>query len=194
MKHLSSILSVLALIGVIVLAGLFFSKKEGMKNSSAATPAASTGGTPARIAYIDIDTFEANYTILKNKKEEFKKRQANMEAELQRSANQYQNDLMALQQKAKAGTMSQEEGKAAETRLMQMQQSFQTRKESMELQFVKDQEAFNKDLHEKLDAFLEEYNTQHHYDYILSYSRNNPADHVCRQTSEHYPGCDQRNE
>lgn len=175
MKQLSSILSVLSLIGVIVLAGLFLSNKDDKKKSNdAATPAAGTGGTAARIAYIDIDTFEANYTILKNKKEEFKKRQANMEAELQRSANQYQNDLMALQQKAKAGNMSQEEGKAAETRLMQMQQSFQTRKESMELQFVKDQEAFNKDLHEKLDAFLDEYNVQHHYDYILSYSRSNP--------------------
>ena len=173
MKNLSTILSTLSLIGVLILAVLFMNKsKTTMPSNTTAGNNSGSTSNAARIAYIDIDTFEANYTVLKNKKEEFKKRQANMEAELQRSANQFQNDLQALQQKA--STMTQAEGEAAQKRLGQMQQSFQTRKESMELQFVKDQEAFNTNLHLQLDSFLEEYNNAHHYDYILSYSRANP--------------------
>lgn len=176
MKNLSTILSALAFVGVLVLFGLHFSDKK-----SAATPSGNTTSSTSavngasRVAFINIDTFEANYILLKTKKDEFKKRQASMEAELQRSAQQMQNDYVTLQRKAQAQTLSEAEGQAAQKRLAQMQQSLETRKQSMEEQFMKDQEAFNNNLHDQLDSFLTEYNKSKHFDYILSYSRANPV-------------------
>jgi len=176
MKNLSTILSALAFVGVLVLFGLHFSgNKSSVKTSDNSTSATTTKTSASRIAFINIDTFEANYTLLKNKKEEFKKRQAAMEAELQRSAQQMQNDYVALQRKAQAQTLSEAESQAAQKRLAQMQQSIETRKQSMEEQFMKDQEAFNNNLHDQLDSFLNEYNKTNHYDFILSYSRSNPV-------------------
>ena len=60
--------------------------------------------------------------------------------------------------------------RAAQKRLMQMQKSLETRKQSLTDQLVKEQDDFNRDLKSRLDAFLGEYNKTHNYDYILSYS------------------------
>jgi outer membrane protein len=131
-------------------------------------PPATSAGT--KIAYVNIDSLEANYELLKTKREEFKKRQASMENELQRSYQQMQGDAAEVQKKAQANTLTQSEYDAAQKHLMQMQQSLETRKQSLTDQLVKEQDDFNKDLKARLDAFLNEYNKDRRYDYILSYS------------------------
>ena len=67
-----------------------------------------------------------------------------MRAELQRSEQQMQNDIVAYQRKAQAGTLSQAEGEAAERRIVQMQQSLKTREAALTEQLIKEQEEFNK--------------------------------------------------
>lgn len=173
MKNIALILSSLALVGVIVLFGM---QMSGNKNKGGSSVPSSGHSTPAggtgRIAYVDIDTLEANYEYLKSKKEEFVKRQEGMKAELERSAQQMQADVANIQRKAQAGTMTQTEYQAAEKRVMQMQQSLQAREAALTKQLMNDQEQFNKDLESRLDAYLEEFNKDRHYDYILSYSRS----------------------
>lgn len=168
MKNASVVLSSLALLGVIV---LFIMKFSG---SGAKMPSQKAGGNTAgtaNIAYVNIDTFEANYEYLKTKRDEFQKKQESMRAELQRSEQQMQNDYVALQRKAQAGTLTQAEGEAAEKRIVQMQQSLKTREAALTEQLLKEQEDFNNDLHKRLDEYLSEYNKDKRYAYILSYSR-----------------------
>ena len=131
---------------------------------------AGTGTISVRIAYVNIDTLEANYSYLKQKTDEFTKRQAGMEAELERSMMQLQKDAAEFSKKAQAGTLTQSEGEAGQKRLLQMQETLEKRKNALTETLIKEQEAFNKDLHDRLDAFLKEYNADKRYDYILSYS------------------------
>lgn len=174
MKNASLILSSLAFIGVLVLFGLHFSGSQD-KSKKPATAAnsgnASLAATTGRIAFVDIDTLEAKYDYFKQKKEEFTRRQSAVEAELQRSAQQMQNDADALQRKAQAGTLTQTEGEAGQRRLLQMQQTLENRRQSLAAQLLKDQDAFNQELQKRLDDFLKEYNKDKGYDYILSYSK-----------------------
>ncbi|WP_276134958.1 OmpH family outer membrane protein [Polluticoccus soli] len=169
MKYLSLALSALALVGVIV---LFATKSGNNKGGSHTHTAASATGTTGRIAYVDIDTLEANFTYLKTKREDFAKRQEGMKRELQGSAAQMQRDIQDVQRKAKAGTLTEAEYAAAERRVQQMQQSLQTREAALTEQLLKEQDEFNKELQSRLDAFLTEYNKDKGYDYILSYSRS----------------------
>lgn len=175
-NNTATILSALALLGVIVLFILHFSGKpatSAARTAPARTATASgTLSAGSRIAYIDIDTLEANYEYFKAKKEDFTRRQANLEAELERSARALQTDANALQQKAQAGTLSQSEGEAAQKRLMGMQQNLEQRRQSMAAQLMKEQDAFNADLQKRLDEWLEEYNANKTYDYVLSYSKS----------------------
>ncbi len=75
-----------------------------------------------------------------------------------------------MQKKAQANTLTQADYEAAQKRLGQMQQSLEARKQSLTEQLMKEQDDFNKNLKSSLDSFIEEYNKNHHYDYILSYA------------------------
>lgn len=172
MKNLSVILSALALAGVIVL--FLMRGKSGDTTAAGNTPAVAAGISTGRIAYVNLDTFNAKYDYLKSKREDFEKKQEGMKAELERSAKQFQNDAVAYQRKVQAGTISEAEAQATEKRLMQMQQSYKTREEALTGQLLDEQDAFNKELKQKLDSYLEEYNKDKKYDFILSYSAGSP--------------------
>lgn len=171
MKNLSLILSILSLAGVIIIFGM----QSGGGKKKAAGSVGAVSDIPAgagRIAYVDIDTLEAHYDYLKTKKEEFENRQQRMESELQRSAQQLQKDYMELQQKAQAGTLTQAEGEQAQKRLLQGQQSLETRQQSLAEQLIKERDEFNEEIHNLLDSFLTEYNKDKGYDFILTYTKS----------------------
>ena len=175
-NNTATVLSALALLGVIVLFILHFTGRPAANAPAraAATRTTASGNLTAgaRIAYIDIDTLEANYEYFKAKKEDFTKRQAALEGELERSARALQAEANALQQKAQAGTLTQAEGEAAQKRLMSGQQNLENRRQSMAAQLMKEQDAFNTDLQKRLDEWIAEYNKDKAYDFVLSYSKS----------------------
>lgn len=169
MKNASIILSTLSLVGVIILFVLFANKnKSGNTTSSVNVPTVPSGGM--KIAYVDIDSLEAHYELLKTKRQEFKTRQDQMEGELQKSYQQMQSDAEEVQKKAQANSLTQDEYQASQKRLMQMQQSLESRKQALTEQLMKDQDDFNNALKARLDSFLTQYNKDKNYDYILSYT------------------------
>jgi outer membrane protein len=125
-----------------------------------------------RVAYVDIDTLESQYAYFKARKEEFETRQKQIDAELEKMANALQNDYVALQKKAQAGQLSETEGEAAQQGLMKRQQEIEMKRQNLGAKYLKDQEDFNKELHDDLYSYIEEYNTDKGYDYILSYSKD----------------------
>ena len=169
MKNTSTVLSGLALLGVIILFILHFSGGKGKSGAHTATNSTTAAGG-FKIAYVNIDTFESHYEYLKAKRDEFNKRQEGMQSELERSAQQYQNNVEAFQRKVQGGSISQSEGEATQKQLLQMQQSLRLREQSLTEQLVKEKDAFNKKLHDELNSFLEDYNKDKNYSYILSYS------------------------
>lgn len=168
MKNLSTILSALALAGVIA---LFVMKTGGDKPKAVSTTPAGEA-TSTKIAYVNIDTLESKYEYLKEQRKKFEARQEGMKAELQRSAQQLQNDYAAAQRKAQAGTMTEAEQQSIGKRLMQMEQSLKTREESLTVQLMKEQEDFNTKLQQQLDKIIGNYNKDGKYDYILSYTKS----------------------
>lgn len=170
MKHISFVFSSLSLFGILVLFGSCNSQPQAAAPATAPASAAPASAAGTKIAYVNIDSLEANYELLKTKREEFKKRQGQMESELERSFQQMQSDAAEVNKKAQANSLTQAEYEAAQKRLGQMQQSLETRKQSLTEQLVKEQDDFNKDLKARLDAFLADYNKTRNYDYILSYS------------------------
>lgn len=168
MRNTHVVLSSLSLISVLFIFGCN-QPKEAVP-ATAGTPLSQSAGIPTKIAYVNVDSLEAKYELLKTKREEFKNRQEQMEAELQQSFDQMNSDAEEVQKKAQAHTLTEVEYEAAQKRLGQMQRSLETRKQTLTDQLVKEQEEFNKDLKSRLDAFLEEYNKTKGYDYILSYS------------------------
>lgn len=144
--------------------------------NNATTPVASnnsnsTSNGGSKIAYINVDTLQEKYAFWKNEIDALEADQAKVESELQRSSQQLQNDAAAFQQKAQSGGYSEAEGRAAQQRLAQMQQSLETRQKTLSEQLQKRQADFSKQLQKNIDEYLAIYNKDNKYDYILSYTK-----------------------
>jgi outer membrane protein len=159
--------SVLTTIQTLAIAGIVLFAASCQNKQQPAAPAV----TGARIAYINIDTLEEHFELLKQHKEEFRKHKEQMEGELQQSAAQMQAKAQDIQKKAQAQTLTQSEYEAAQKQYMNMQQSLESRNQALTEELMKQQDEMNKDLKKRLDAFLETYNKDKHYDFILSYSK-----------------------
>ena len=170
MKNLAILFSTLALVGVLALFGLRLAEKQP-ESQTTKTINNEPAETRGRIAYVNIDTLEANYDYLKNKKKDFEERKKSMSDELARSQKQFQQDYLAAERKAQAGALTQAEYESTGKRLQQMKQSLEAREATLTEKLLAEQDEFNKDLQKKLDDFLAEYNKDKNYDYILSYSK-----------------------
>lgn len=170
MKNLATALSALALVGVLVLFGMKFSGNEPKEVKSAGT-ANGTEGMHGRIAYINIDTFQSKYEFFVNEKKALEDRQEKMSNELKRSQKKFQDDYMAAERKAQAGAMTEAERESTSRRLMQMSESLESRDAALTKQLLAQQDEFNNELRKRLDDYLEKYNKDKSFDYVLSYSK-----------------------
>ena len=166
MKHISTILSALALVISIVLAVMFFSEKRP-ERSKAATPATAAAQQSVKIAYFDIDSLENNYEYFKDQLAIFKKREDAMTNELSNLERSYQKKISEWQQKG--STMSQSESEAVQREYGQMQQTYQSRKQALEQSLADQSMSSKKDIKDKIEEFLKVYNKDREYAYIFSY-------------------------
>ncbi|MFN8309075.1 MAG: OmpH family outer membrane protein [Chitinophagales bacterium] len=188
MKYASYIVNGILAIAV---AGLYFIHfKNASPGHSASTSPSTTaaGSSTSNIAFVDVDSLEANYNFFKDKKAELEKRQKSIEATLEGRMQSLQREAYELQQKAP--TLTQSEGEAAQQRLLQKQQELEQMRDNMSSSFMNDQTAFNKDLNARLDTFLQEYNKDKKYVYILSYIKGgtilykDQANDITREVTE----------
>ncbi len=151
------------------------SKNTTSKKSKSGKTVKSTDqviSTSSRIAYVDIDTLEANYDYFVKKKAEFENRQKKIDAELESLANSIQQEYINFQKKAQSGSVSEEEGLRKQKELMKKQENLELKKQNLGVSFLKAQEAFNKEIKDKLYEVIEEYNSDNKYDFVLSYQKD----------------------
>jgi len=169
MKNLSLIINAILAVAVGVLFYLHFTdctKGAGAKASSSSTTAATAGST---IAYVDLDTLEANYNYYKEKKAEFEKNQKNLETTLSSGMESLQREANEFQQKAQ--TMTQSEGEAAQQRLLQKKAQLEQMRDNGAQNLQMSMAQFNNEVYDKIDSVLKDYNKDHKYAYVLSYQR-----------------------
>ena len=167
MKKVSIVLNVVLFVLVGILFYLHFAKPAGPGNM-ATSAAEQHSDSVLRIAYVNIDSLEQHYSYFQVKKEELSKKQESIQKDLSSRAKALQDEVAALQKKA--STMTQSQGEAAQKSIMQKQQALQQREQNLRQEFVGEQQQFNTELHNRLDAFLKKYNQDKGYTYILSYS------------------------
>jgi len=157
-------------LGLAILTGAIAACNTGTtpKNANTTSPSGDTGKSGLKIAYVNLDTLQNQLEFFKLKKEEFDKKEASMRSELSRMEQNLQNEYIAFQKAAQAGTLTQSEGEAKQKRLGQLQQSLQEKQASLEEQYTKDLNDFQETLKKRLDDYLEKYNQDKDYDFILS--------------------------
>jgi outer membrane protein len=155
-------------------AGAFMACQQPAKQGSTNAAATTTGNNNTAtvnggfiIAYVDIDTVESNYNYFKEKKSELEKKQQAIDNELKANVRALQNEAADFQRKAQ--TMTQADGEAAQRTLYDKQQQLEGKAQNMRAQYAEQEGKFNEELQKRLNDFLQKFNSNKKYAYILSY-------------------------
>ncbi len=169
MKNLSLVLNIVLFVLVGILFYLHFNTNENKaKNTTVENRSQSEDAQPLKIAYLNLDSLEAHYSYFQEKSATLNQKKEAIRKELTTKMQSIQNDIQDLKEKASTLTMAQ--GKAAQKKIVEKRQQLQKRRQTLQTQLVTEQQKFNKELHARLNQFLQKYNEDKHNDFIFSYS------------------------
>ena len=167
MKNILLIINIILIFLVGYLYYLHFSNTKKREIQNVQSKAGGGLTTAAKVAYIDLDSLQNNYTYYKKIKTEFEHKQAAANDEISGMQKKYQNRAMQLQQKG--ATMTQPEQEAAMQEINKMQQDLQSRKQVIDNDLYNYNSKMKEDILTRIQDYLKQYNKDGRYSYIFSY-------------------------
>ncbi|MEO5991354.1 MAG: OmpH family outer membrane protein [Ferruginibacter sp.] len=169
MKNVSLAINAILIIAVAVLFYLHFktpvtqSKINTVKHTTAAVNP--TSGQPL-IAYVELDSLNEKISFIKNKRKE-------LEAEQRAIENEWQAGYSNLEKQRdnflkKGNSITQEEAEKMQNSLLQQQQQIDSKKQTLIQKLSERSYKSMEDIQKQLKEFLEDYNKQYNYSYILT--------------------------
>ncbi|HZE83591.1 MAG TPA: OmpH family outer membrane protein [Puia sp.] len=167
MKHISTVLSAIALVLIAVLFYLQSGGGSSAKAKKIAEAPAKVSAAESRVAYFDMDTLEAHYEYFKDALSQAKSKESAMNNELANIQKSYQSKITEWQKKGT--TMTQAESEQAQQEYALMQQNYQSRKDALQQELYKNTEDLKTSIRKRIEEFLKEYNKQKTYSFIFAY-------------------------
>jgi len=167
---MKNILLVINAILLVLVGYLYYLQFHHKKNVTVQEPVASSIDNlseKSKVAYIDLDSLQNNYSYYQKIKEDFERKQSSANDEITAMQKKYQNRAMQLQQKA--STMNQKEQESAMQEINKMQQDLQARKQAIDNELYNYNSKMKEDILTRIQNFLKQYNKDGRYSYIFSY-------------------------
>lgn len=131
-----------------------------------------TKAQPAgRIVYVNTDTLLNNYDYYKDVVKEFQNKQFQLENELQRKGQSFQNEVALFQRRVQAGGMSQEQAQTTQQQLAQKEQNLMMYRDNAANNLAVEQGQKTDELLTKIQEYLAKYNSGDKYDMVIGYSK-----------------------
>lgn len=158
----------LVLVGVLFYLHFSAGPKQAL-TAAHASPAKQdpTGPSDFKIAYFDMDSLATSFSMVLDAKAELNRREEALNAEKAKMERSYKAKLEKYQ--AQAANMNQVQSETATKDMMQMQQQIQSRSQALDQEYQDVYTRKMKDVKEKIEAFLKDYNAQKGYAYIVAY-------------------------
>lgn len=170
MKNLSIVSSVV--LGAVIAMTCFSacdSKNQGATGVSNTVTNKSESGSGTRIVYINTDTLMSKYLLAVELNESFLKTQEERRTELNVKAKSLDQEANEFQRKLENnGFLSEARAIDARDQLLVKQENLRRLQQDMIDKTAREQNELNKQLFDKLTAFLKEYNKEKGFDIVLS--------------------------
>ncbi|MBX3254394.1 MAG: OmpH family outer membrane protein [Chitinophagaceae bacterium] len=172
MKHLSLVLSIIALVLVGV---LFYQQRSLTAISKPEVPDPAAGGDtsqvkPLRIAYVDLDSIDARFEFYKTKMDAFEKKKDGFDRQLNGAYQQLDNRRIEFLKKGNA--ITQAEAESFKREYDQQLQELENRRRRIEQEVQQEAMIMRDDIFKKINDYLTGYSREKGFTYIFSYSRN----------------------
>ena len=166
MKNFSLVLNMVLVVAVGILYYLHFSDSKATTSnvrSSAIVPA----GNRQALAYVDLDSLNANISVIKVKRKELEARQGAIEADWKNAMRNLENKKNGYIKKY-GNAMTQEQAQQIQGELMQEQQSIEQTKQAATQELSEKSYQFLEKIQKELKGFLADYNKEKNYMYIFT--------------------------
>jgi len=167
MKNILLAINIILLVLVGYLYYLHFRKDKIVSTKQEQSSVMTNPGEKSKVAYIDLDSLQNNYSYYKKIKADFERKQSQANDEITAMQKKYQTRAMQLQQKA--ATMNQKEQEEAMQEINKMQQDLQSRKQSIDNELYNYNSKMKEDILTRIQNYLKDYNKDGRYSYIFSY-------------------------
>lgn len=145
-----------------------FNKKTGSVNGGKnITKDSLAAGKPFRVAYFEMDSIEAHYSMVKDVQAEIQGKEKEYSNGLAQLDATYRNKIQEYQQKG--STMTQADYEKAQMDLKQLEEVLKNKKQDMDQQYQEFVTRRNLGLKKKIEEFIAEYNKEKEYSYIVVY-------------------------
>ncbi len=167
-KNFSIVLNVLLVLAVAFLYYHNFSgkKSEKVAKVSDSFTSSSNNGQRPPIAYVELDSLNANITYIKERRKE-------LEAEMKAIDLEHENGYRGLQSQKdnflkRGAAITEQEAQVFQGKLMDQQQRIDSKKQEQSQRLNEKSFTIMEDIQKKLKEFLNEYNKDKKYLYILT--------------------------
>ena len=120
-----------------------------------------------KIAWVQLDSVQANYEYYKQVQDELEKKQANAEATITQKGKSFAAQYQSLQKRAQAGELNQEQYEKEALRLQQAQSNLENLQAKLSMQLQEDAMTRQKALVDTVRAQVKKYAKEKGYDFVL---------------------------
>jgi Skp family chaperone for outer membrane proteins len=173
MKKLPLIFSIVALAAVVLLFVLEFTDndKEDAVSEGKIVENTATGS----IAFVEIDSVIYNFDMYFKLRDDLLAKQGNAEVELNSKGSQYEKGAKDYEEKVRKGLVTRATAAQMEQALLQQQQELVNLRDQLQYDLMEEEQVMNRSVLDYIYKYLEIYNKDKNYQYILGRSFGGPV-------------------
>jgi outer membrane protein len=158
----------LSILSLLLVGVLYFTQvsKPGKAKSSSTENARIDPSSHFKMAYFEMDSVESNYEYVKEIREMLRKKEDQMNVQLNNMKNSFQKKIAGWQQKGP--NISQAESEAMNREYQEMQVAYENKKQELDDNLKREYQKMLMDVNQKISDFLKEYNKEKGYTYIIT--------------------------
>jgi outer membrane protein len=137
--------------------------KEG--NTGSSTQSA------GRIVYVNTDTLLNNYEFYKDVVKEFEKKRFELENDISKKGQSFQNKVALFQKRIQAGGMSQSQAETTQQQLQKEEQDIMMYRDNAAASLGQEQASKTDEMLSNIQDYLGKYNAGDKYDMVIGYSK-----------------------
>ena len=173
MKKASLVLNVVLIAAVVVLYVLYFTgegKVESGETTEETGKVEQLNGKDFSIAYVQIDTLLEKMKMYEDLNEEFTRKQEQLEARWSSKYRSFEKEVADFQEKINKGLVTRREAAELEQELSNKRMDLDNQRNTLMSELQEENMVGQNKIINYIMDYLEEYNKNREYNYILSYS------------------------
>jgi len=167
------ILSVVSLLAVGLILVMDLTEKEDKEDVIGGEVV--TNNSTGEIAYVEIDSIIFNFDLYFELRDELMKKQESSESELNSKGSAYEAGAKDYEDKVRKGLVTRATAAQMEQALLQQQQEIVNLRDQLQYALMEEEQVMNRSVLDYIYTYLEEYNKDANYEYILGKTFGGPV-------------------